>query len=77
MEQLHYNAGLSMPSLNYKHTFFEQVVNDPQYEYGPAYFNLGVLVAPMEIMSDIGLSIYDDMKSVDKVLETVYKCSLL
>jgi lipopolysaccharide biosynthesis glycosyltransferase len=71
-----HNAGLSTPSLNYKHTFFEQVDNDPQYKYGPAYFNLGVLVAPQEIMSVIGLTIYDDMQSVDKVLETVYKCQI-
>jgi tetratricopeptide (TPR) repeat protein len=71
-----HNAGLSMPSLKYKHTFFEQVDNDPQYEYAPAYFNLGVLVATQELMSDIGLSIYDDMKSVDKVLETIFKCQL-
>lgn len=69
-------ADLSPPDLGCEHPGWGLLFSEPEYRYSPPYFNLGVLLAPRDLMAAIGATIYDDMHTVDRVLTTIYKCQL-
>ena len=68
-------AGLPDPIFAYEHTAWDPA--DPHSRrYCPAYFNLGVLMAPAILMRRIGATIYQDMERVNALMETDYRCQL-
>jgi hypothetical protein len=73
------SAGLGAPPFTCEHTGWPDAPGGPA-ELGeqrcPPYFNLGMLVAPAEVMQAIGDVIYDEMAAVDRVLETHFRCQL-
>jgi hypothetical protein len=69
-------AGLGEPPFVCEHTGWGTMSLDPADRYSPPYFNLGMLVAPAEVMAEIGSIIYQEMAHVDAVLETGYRCQL-
>ena len=75
-ERLFHAANLTVPPFEYEHPYWNKVFDDPTYRYAPPYLNLGVLIAPRDLMSRVGSTIYSDMKVVDQVLSTHFKCQL-
>jgi len=69
-------AGLPPPRLVAEHTGWGTMSHEPADRYCPPYFNLGALIAPAAIMTQIGSIIYAEMAHVDSVVEIVYKCQL-
>jgi hypothetical protein len=66
-------AGLGPPPLTCEHTGWGVM---PTPQYCPPYFNLGMLVAPREVMSRLGQDIYAELGTVNRVLTTLYRCQL-
>jgi hypothetical protein len=69
------SAGLGAPPFVCEHTGWP-VPPDPGERRCPPYFNLGMLVAPAEVMHAIGAVIYEEMAAVDRVLATPFRCQL-
>lgn len=69
-------AGLGPPPFVCEHTGWEASRHDPEDRYCPPYFNLGMLIAPAEVMARIGSTIYEEMAHVDTVLDTHYRCQI-
>jgi hypothetical protein len=69
-------AGLGELSLVCEHTGWGTMSHDPADRYCPPYFNLGMLVAPADVMAEIGSIVLTEMEHVDAVLETPYRCQL-
>lgn len=42
----------------------------------PPYFNLGVLLAPREVLGTLAETIYSEMEAVERVLKTPFRCQL-
>jgi hypothetical protein len=63
------SAGLPSPALVCQHAGWGKLdfpgANDPATQFSPPYFNQGVLLAPREIMAQIGQLIYDEMAASD------------
>lgn len=71
------SAGLGAPPFACEHTGWPLASgDDPAERHCPPYFNLGMLVAPAEVMRAIGDVIYDEMAAVDRVIETQFRCQL-
>ncbi|HLK12699.1 MAG TPA: glycosyltransferase family A protein [Candidatus Binatia bacterium] len=75
-EELFRAADLPPPSLECEHTGWGAFGSDPSDRHCPPYFNLGVLLAPAAYVTRIGERIYEEMRHVDSVLETGYRCQL-
>lgn len=69
-------AGLPEPKLACEHTGWGVMEEASRSQYCPPYFNLGMLLAPREIMSRLGEVIYAEMEAVNRVLETIYRCQI-
>lgn len=69
-------AGLGVPNLSCEHTGWGTLVTDECRRHCPPYFNLGVLLAPGNVMRRIGEIIYSEMAAVDRTIEIFYKCQL-
>jgi hypothetical protein len=70
------SAGLGPPPFACEHTGWPVAPADPAERHCPPYFNLGMLVAPAEVMHAIGEVIYEEMTAVDRVIETPFRCQL-
>jgi hypothetical protein len=70
------SAGLGSPPFVCEHTGWPTDPGHPAERLCPPYFNLGMLVAPAEVMHAIGAVVYDEMAAVDRVLETPFRCQL-
>jgi hypothetical protein len=69
-------AGLSKPELVCEHTGWGVMDETPQARYCPPYFNLGMLMAPREVMARLGEVIYAEMEAVNRVLATGFRCQI-
>jgi hypothetical protein len=69
-------AGLGEPELTCEHTGWGALCQDERYRRCPPYFNLGVLIAPPDVVNKIGEVIYDEMAAADRFGDTFYKCQL-
>jgi hypothetical protein len=69
-------ARLGPPPLICEHTGWGVMFTEPTARYCPPYFNLGLLVAPPEIMTRLGKVIYAEMEAVNRVLKTHFRCQL-
>lgn len=70
------SAGLAPPAFPCEHTGWSLTPADEAERRCPPYFNLGMLIAPAEVMRAIGGIVYDEMAAVDRVLETPFRCQL-
>lgn len=73
------SAGLGTPPFVCEHTGWPvapQNQKDSTERHCPPYFNLGMLVAPADVMHAIGAVIYDEMAAVDRVIATPFRCQL-
>jgi hypothetical protein len=69
-------VGLSAPEPVCEHTGWGMMEKSPQARYCPAYFNLGMLMAPREIMARLGEVIYAELEAVNRVLATPFRCQI-
>lgn len=69
-------AGLAKPRQSCRHTGYGAMYHEPLAARCPPYFNLGMLLAPSEIMTRIGTVIYDEMANVNRLLLTGFRCQL-
>ncbi len=70
-------AKLGPPEFAFEHTGWEIMYRAPEEARRcPAYFNLGVLIAPARVMNAIGETVSDEMEAVNRVLQTDYRCQL-
>ncbi len=75
-ERIFTTAGLPEPKLVCQHTGWGVMDEAIKGQFCPPYFNLGMLLAPREIMLRIGDVIYAEMESVNRVLESIYRCQI-
>lgn len=75
-EQIFHAAGLESPSLECEHPGWQVIEFDPTRRYCPPYFNLGVLLAPREVLNTLAQSIYSEMETVERVHPTLFRCQL-
>lgn len=69
-------AKLGAPPLVCEYSGWGLMDDGPDRRYAPPYFNLGVLLAPQQVMSTIGKVIYEEMEIVNKVQQTFFRCQL-
>ena len=74
--RLYESLHLPAPAFEFEHTGFGVMRKDPGARHCPAYFNLGMLVAPAEVMNRAGAALYEDMVAVDRVYPTPFKCQI-
>ncbi len=71
------HAALPLPNLHYEHTGWGVMETDPEYRYGPAYFNFGVVAGPRALFEKMGPSVYQDMAHVVRAVgPTFFRCQL-
>jgi hypothetical protein len=49
---------------------------DPERRWCPPYCNLGMLAAPADVMSRVGAVVFDEMRRINEVVETGFRCQL-
>lgn len=69
-------AGLGMPSLDCEHSGWQTMEFDAARRYCPPYFNLGVLLAPRDVLGALAQSIYSEMETVEQVHLTPFRCQI-
>jgi hypothetical protein len=69
-------AGLGSPPFICEHTGWIASRDRPDDRYCPPYFNLGMLIAPADVMARVGAVIYTEMAHVDSILDTHYRCQI-
>ena len=75
-QRLYDSQQLPPPTFEFEHTGFGVMRKDPEARHCPPYFNLGMLIAPAEIMNRAGATLYEDMAAVDRVYPTPFKCQI-
>ena len=70
------SAGLPKPELVCEHPGWGVMDEATRGQHCPPYFNLGMLLAPREIMSRLGEVIYGELEAVNRVLESMYRCQI-
>ena len=71
-EKLFQAAGLGAVPYACEHTGFGLMYHDPAHRFCPAYFNLGVLIAPQQQMRKIGTTIFAELDTV-RQLEDLFR----
>lgn len=69
-------AGLGPTPYVMEHTSWGIIFGQDTPRLSPPYMNFGVLAAPAELMQRLGTAIYGHMHTVDRVVDTVYRCQL-
>jgi hypothetical protein len=72
-ERLCREYGVPVPPSIHEYTGWNFMVNAPQHRYTPAYFNFGMVIAPMEIMNKIDKEIGVADEFVNKRLATFFR----
>lgn len=75
-QELYDAAGLGKVEAIHEHTGWGYMLTDEALRYCPAYFNLGVLCAPADVMASVGSVIYEMMGVCEGVFKTAYKCQI-
>jgi hypothetical protein len=75
-QQLYDHIGLGQARLEHEHIGWGTLSDDPAYRRCPPYFNLGVLCARRDVMSQIGRTIYAELDGVNRFVETHFRCQL-
>jgi hypothetical protein len=75
-ERIFHAAGLGDPSLECEHSGWQVIEFDAVRRYCPPYFNLGVLLAPRDMLSVLAETIYADMEIVEQVHPTPFRCQI-
>lgn len=75
-QRLYESQRLPMPAFDFEHTGFGVMRKDPAARYCPPYFNLGMLIAPAEVMNRAGATLYEDMAAVERLYPTPFKCQI-
>lgn len=54
------------------------LINDvmPERRWCPPYYNLGMLAANADVMARIGSVVFDELRRIDEVIETGFRCQL-
>jgi hypothetical protein len=69
-------AGLPPHPLVCEHTGWGFMDPEPSRRWCPPYFNLGVLAAPSDVMERLGAVIFDELATVNRHVETFFRCQL-
>lgn len=69
-------AGLPRPRLDWEHTGWGLMSEDPRHRYCPAYFNYGVIIAPREFVERMGETFEDELDAVDRVVDSWAKSQI-
>jgi hypothetical protein len=70
-------AGLGAePPLVARHSWWGLADWDPERQYAPPYFNLGVLFCSSDTARALSVRLYEEMAIVDRVRDTRFKCQI-
>jgi hypothetical protein len=69
-------AGLGEPAFTERHTYWRAEWGDPPHRACPPYFNLGMVLAPRELMSAVGAAIFDELPAIDRWGSTIFRCQI-
>ena len=75
-ERIFHAAGLGDPSLDCEHSGWQSIEFDETRRYCPPYFNLGVLLAPRDVLGALAKTIYAEMETVNQVHLTPFRCQI-
>lgn len=70
------HVGIEMPELEFEYTGWGLMSKDPEHRYCPAYFNYGLIIAPREIVAQMGKSFIEDLYIVDEVLDVWFRSQI-
>jgi hypothetical protein len=73
---LYASAGLGPPARPCQHTGWGLMDTTPERRYCPPYFNLGVLAATADVMTQLGRVVFDEMAAVSRYVDTIFRCQL-
>ncbi len=69
-------AGLPEPEMICEHSGWEAMESDPARRFCPPYFNFGMVLVSRDLAARLGETIVSEMESVQRVLDTVFRCQL-
>ncbi len=69
-------AGLGAPPLVARYSGWGVLDRDPERQYAPPYFNLGVLFCSSDAARALSTRLYEELEIVNSVRETYYRCQI-
>jgi hypothetical protein len=69
-------AGLKEPEFEFEYTGWGLMSHDPEHRFCPAYFNYGIIIAPRNVVEQMGKNFTDDLKIVDSVIDVWFRSQI-
>jgi len=75
-EELYEHCGLGKPKLVHQYTGWSLMGQELRHRYCPPWFNFGVVIAPRDVMTEVGRVFLPLMERIEEIEETMYRSQL-